>query len=85
MGSIVEPCYIQNSVITNRVIKRLMCILHMRECNATSVLLISETVDTNATYGLYMEVAKSGVMKKSDMAVNLLGSESKQKLLNVSM
>ena len=42
-------------------------------------------MDTNATYGLYMEVAKSGVMKKSDMAVNLLGSESKQKLLNVSM
>ena len=25
LGSIVEPCYIQNSVITNRVIKRLMC------------------------------------------------------------
>ena len=25
-GSIVVPCYIQNSVITNCVIKRLMCI-----------------------------------------------------------
>lgn len=44
--------------------------------------LLAETQDTNATYGLYMEVAKSGVMKKSDMTVNLMGNQSKQKLLN---
>ena len=29
LGSIFEPCYIQNRVITNRVIKRLKCIMEI--------------------------------------------------------
>ena len=36
LGSIVEPCYIQNSVITNRVIKGLLC---MQKCLNTHVCL----------------------------------------------
>ncbi|KAL4240543.1 hypothetical protein ACF0H5_001335 [Mactra antiquata] len=44
--------------------------------------LLAETEDTNATYGLYMELAKSGVMKKSAMDVNLVGQNALQKILS---
>lgn len=45
----------------------------------------AETEEANATYGLYMEMAKSGVMKKSAMDVNIMGKDTLQKILSVSL
>ncbi|WAQ96562.1 MTP-like protein [Mya arenaria] len=44
--------------------------------------LLTETADANATYGLYMEMARSGVMKKSAMDVNIVNKDSVQRLLS---
>ena len=33
LGSIFEPCYIQNRVITNRIIKELKCIIYLLSAN----------------------------------------------------
>lgn len=44
--------------------------------------LLAETSDANATYGLYMESARSGVMKKSAMDVSLVTQDAVQKLLS---
>jgi len=46
--------------------------------------IYTETSDANATYGLYMEMARSGVMKKSAMDVNIINKDAVQKLLSVS-
>jgi len=46
--------------------------------------IFTETSDANATYGLYMEMARSGVMKKSAMDVNIINKDAVQKLLSVS-
>ena len=46
--------------------------------------MYTETSDANATYGLYMEMARSGVMKKSAMDVNIINKDAVQKLLSVS-
>ncbi|KAK3091068.1 hypothetical protein FSP39_016889 [Pinctada imbricata] len=42
---------------------------------------LAVTRDANSTYGLYQENTKSGVMKKSAMAVDLVNKASKQHLL----
>lgn len=44
--------------------------------------LLAETSDVNSTYGLYMEMARSGVLKKSAMDVSLVGRSALQKLLS---
>ena len=36
LGSSTDPCYIQNRVITNHVIKRLRCILSILQSGVTS-------------------------------------------------
>ena len=42
-GSIFEPCYIQNHVIMNCVIKRLKCICFYGEVRKVSIFLFEKT------------------------------------------
>lgn len=44
--------------------------------------LLAETQDANATYGLYMEMARSKVLKKSAMDVNIVNKDAVQKILS---
>lgn len=44
----------------------------------------TETQDANATYGLYMEMARSKVLKKSAMDVSIVNKNAVQKILSVS-
>ena len=46
LGSIFEPCYIQNRVITNHIIKRLWCILSLMEIDHKkfSVVILSHVL-----------------------------------------
>ena len=40
LGSIFEPCYIKNRVITNHVIKRLSCIFYIENVHVLCVLYV---------------------------------------------
>ena len=65
-GSIVEPCYIQNSVITNRVIKRLVCICISDFSNVISkqdVKTLAEADDQEVVREV--QVNKSNSMSRS--------------------
>ncbi|XP_045214239.2 microsomal triglyceride transfer protein large subunit-like [Mercenaria mercenaria] len=44
--------------------------------------LLAETQDANATYGLYMEMARSKVLKKSAMDINIVNNDAVQKILS---
>ena len=53
MGSSTDPCYSQNRVITNRIIKRLRCISLLMIVNDAAVAFISHvTLVNDATFAL---------------------------------
>ena len=56
MGSSTDPCYIQNRVITNRIIKRLRCIsllMIVNDAAVAAVAFISHvTLVNDATFAL---------------------------------
>ncbi|KAK3594387.1 hypothetical protein CHS0354_009680 [Potamilus streckersoni] len=71
MASVLEDIWINNYHVMSQ-----------RGKSSAFSSLLAETQDTNCTYGLYMQMSRTGVMKRSSMIVDLVGENSRQPFLN---